>query len=76
MDGKFTKNVRKERRGLRWKRVTLRRVWMLKLPIIFFMNDNACWLCNTNSVNGLFLIHKHKTISSIGTADAKAEVVE
>jgi len=57
MDGRFTKDVRKEWRGLRQKGVILRRVLMLKLPLILFMNDNACWLCNTNFVNGVFLVH-------------------
>ena len=57
MDGRFTKEARKEQRGIGWKGVILCQVLMFKLPLILFMNDNACWLCNTNSFSGLFLIH-------------------
>lgn len=57
MDGRFTNDVRKERRGLRRKGVILHQALMLKLPLTLLMNDNACWLCNTNFVSGLFLVH-------------------
>ena len=70
MDGRFTKDVRKEWRGPGSKGVILRWVVIFKLPLTLFMNDNACWFCNTNSISGLFLVHNKWRVRNGRTQDS------
>lgn len=63
------KKVRKEWRGLRQKGVILHRVFMFKIPLILFMNDRACWSCNTNSISGLFLVYNKGRVQNGRTQD-------
>jgi len=75
MDDRLTIDVRKEWRGIGREGFILCWVLMLKIPFILFMNDKACWLRNTNSVNWLFLVQtseaygmdEHKETTSRGT---------
>ncbi len=56
-DGRVIKDVRKKQRRYGQIGMVLYYFWMFKFPVILFMNDNACWLCNTNSIDGLILVH-------------------
>lgn len=43
--------------------------WMFRLWVILFMNDSACRLCNTNSVDGLILFHNKCRVQNGRTQD-------
>jgi len=77
MDVRFTKDVRKEQRGLRWKGTILHLVFMLKVQLILFVNYNNVG-CTTPTPSMDFSsfttseesrMGKHKTISYEGTLE-------
>ena len=69
-DSRITKDVRKKRRRHKQKEVILHCGFKLRFLVILIVNESAGWLCKTNSVDVLILIHNNCRVWNGRTQDS------